>query len=351
MWHYLPGRGVEGNRRLIRLGRAGRDALAELVEAHGIECAWSRYGRLHGAVAERGLRGLETLRRGLDAMGEPYAWHDAAAVRRITGTAHYRAAIHTPGGVLVQPAALARGLAAALPANVDLFEESPVRETRIGRPTVLRAGAGQVTTDRLFLAANGFTPQLGFLRQRIFPLSTFASLTPVLSAAEQQALGGAREWGLVPEDPMGTTVRRTQDQRILIRNGVQVGARAAGDAAALRRVAAAHHQALRARFPMLSGVELAYTWGGVLGLTINTGHWFGRADDGLWIAAGCNGAGVALGTALGSLLADLAVGADSALLRDAHALQRPGWLAPGSLLRPGVRVALRLMSARARAEI
>jgi glycine/D-amino acid oxidase-like deaminating enzyme len=347
VWHYLPGRGVEGNRRLIRLGRAGRDALAALVRSSGIDCAWSESGRLHGAVGERGLRALATLRRGLDAMGEASRWVDAAALTRETGMAYYRAAIHTPGGVLMQPAALARGLAAALPATVDLFEESPVRRIGMSRPFVLHAAAGEVTTDRIFLAVNGFTPGLGFLRQRIFPLVTFASLTRVLTATEQQALGGEREWGLVPEDPMGTTVRRTQDQRILIRNSVCYGTRAAIDPRAVR---AAHRDAFRARFPMLAGVDFAYTWGGVLGMTRNTGQWFGRAADGLWITAGCNGAGVALGTALGSLLADLAVGADSALLRDAQALPRPGWLPPEPFLRRGVEAALRLMAIRSRSE-
>lgn len=348
VWHYLPDRGVDGNRRLIRLARAGRDALAGLVRAHAIDCAWHEWGRLHGAVGARGVGALETLRAGLDALGEPYTWHDAAALQRRIGTAHYRAAIHTPGGVLMQPAALARGLAATLPANVELFEESPVRRIDAGRPIVLEAGAGQVASDRLFLAANGFTPALGFLRSRLFPLLTFASLTRALDAAEQAALGGEREWGLVPEDPMGTTVRRTRDQRLLIRNGVRFGTRLRGG---LGPVAAAHRQALRARFPMLPGVDLAHTWGGVLGVTLNTGQWFGRAGDGLWITAGCNGAGVALGTALGGLLADLAAGADSALLRDAQALTRPRWLPPRPLLRPGVAATLRLMTTRAGEEI
>lgn len=351
VWHYLPARGVEGNRALIRLGRAGRDALGTLVRAHGIECAWTEYGRLHGAAGERGMRALDTLRAGLDALDEPYRWLDAPVLSRAIGTTHYRAAIHTPGGVLAQPAALARGLAVSLPANVDLREESPVCRIDRARPVVVHAGAGQVTTDRLFLAVNGFTAGMGFGAQGIFPLLTFASLTRVLTETEQGALGGECEWGLVPEDPMGTTVRRTRDQRILIRHSVQYGTQVAGGAAGLRALAAAHLAAFRARFPMLPDVQIDYTWGGVLGMTANTGQWFGRAGDDVWIAAGCNGAGVALGTALGSLLADLALGADSDLLRDARALPRPTRLPPAPFLRPGVSVVLRVMAARSRSEI
>jgi glycine/D-amino acid oxidase-like deaminating enzyme len=351
IWHYLPARGLEGNRRLIRLGRSGRDSLRALVQAHGIDCAWNEYGRLHGAVGDRGLRALDTLRQGLDAMGEPYRWLDAKTLAGVIGTPHYQAAIHTPGGVLVQPAALVRGLASALPANVELFEESPVRRIDVGRPIVLSAGTGQITADRLFLAVNGFTAGWGLAGRGVFPMLTFASLTHPLKTEEQRALEGEREWGLVPEDPMGTTVRRTRDQRILIRHTVRYGTHLASEAAGLRTVAAAHRAAFRARFPMLPGVDLAYTWGGVLGMTINTGQCFVRAADDVFIAAGCNGAGVALGTALGRLLADFALGADSALLRDAQALPRPRWLPPERLLRPGVQAAVQWMGLRSRGEI
>src|SRR5207249_4402900 len=133
---------------------------------------------------------------------------------------HYRAAARTPGAVMVQPAALVRGLAATLPANVEVFEDSPVHAVRGAAKFTLDAGDGTVVADRLFLATNGFTPSLGFLRRRVVPMFTFASLTRVLTESEQRMLGGDSEWGLVPEERMGSTVRRTRDQRILIRNTV-----------------------------------------------------------------------------------------------------------------------------------
>ena len=124
--HYERRWGVEGNQRLVRLQRAGQDALRTLVRAHAIDCAWAECGRLHGAVGDAGTRALDAFCAGLDAMHEPCTRLDAAAMTAITGTTHYRAAVHTRGTVLVQPAALIRGLAAALPANVELFEECPV---------------------------------------------------------------------------------------------------------------------------------------------------------------------------------------------------------------------------------
>jgi glycine/D-amino acid oxidase-like deaminating enzyme len=349
--HYDPRRGVEGNRRLTRLGRAGVERLRALVHTHAIDCAWSERGRLHGAVGDLGMRRLDEFRRGLDAMGEAYETLDRAAVATITGSTSYRAAVHTPGTALVQPAALVRGLAASLPGNVELFEESPVHAIQRGRPLRLAVGGLTVVADRVFLAANGFTPALGFLRRRVFPLLTFASLTRALAPDEQKTLGRDAEWGLVPEEPMGTTVRRTRDHRLLVRNTVAYAPRAGIAAARRTRIREVHRRSLRARFPALTDVDCEYTWGGVLGISLNGAHFFGRLAANLFAAAGCNGVGVALGTISGTLLADLAVGADSDLLADMRALPSPSWIPPEPLLGLGVRATLAHRQAQARDEL
>lgn len=85
--HYEPRRGVEGNRRLVRLGRAGLDRLRALVHTHAIECAWTERGRLHGAVGDLGMRLLDEFYAGLRAMGEPHEalLHDGCRDVRTVG--------------------------------------------------------------------------------------------------------------------------------------------------------------------------------------------------------------------------------------------------------------------------
>ncbi len=350
--HFVPAVGVDGNRRMARIARAGLDRLRALVRAHDIECTWTEGGRLHGAASDVGLRALERFLRGLDAMGEPYDALDAAAMATRTGTGHYRAGAHTRGTVTMQPAALVRGIASTLPENVEIFEDSAVARVGGGRPFHLTvAGGGEIAGDRLFLAANAYTPALGFLRRRMFPLFTFASLTRVLTRDEQSTLGGAVEWGLVPEEPMGTTVRRTRDQRILVRNTVHYAPSLRVSARVLGAVRTAHRRTFLERFPMLQKVELEYTWGGAMGITLNGAHYFGRLGRNLYAAAGCNGVGVALGTASGALLADLAVAADSDLLRDILALPRPSWIPPEPFLGVGLRPVLGFLRRRARSEL
>jgi glycine/D-amino acid oxidase-like deaminating enzyme len=348
--HFNPSQDIELNRRLRRLSRAGWNALRQQVDTGAVECGWAERGRLHVAVGDVGRRGLERFATALEAMDEPFVWLDCDAVSAITGTTHYRSAVRTMGGATMQPAAVVRAVAATLPDNIDLFEESPVHTIRHHGSFELGANGGTLRTPRLLLATNGYTPRLGFLRRRLFPLLTFGSLTRVLSAAEQNALGGEREWGVVSEAQLGGTVRRTADQRILIRNTVRYTHRLEVGTSARQQIAVIHRQALAIRFPMLRQVPFEYTWCGVMGASFNGIPYFGQLDDGIFAAAGYNGVGVALGTICGALLADLVVGADSPLLDDVRALPQPNWIPPEPLLGVGVRATLTRMAATAREE-
>ena len=58
-----------------------------------------------------------------------------------------------------------------------------------------------------------------------------------------------------------------------------------------------------------------------------------------------------MGTVSGMLLADLAVGADSELLRDLRALPGPAWIPPEPLLGIGVRATLARLQRRAGREL
>ena len=104
-------------------------------------------------------------------------------------------ALHGPLAALLF-LALARGLGASLPENVDLYEASPVVGVDPGPPFRLEAGDGTVLADRIFLTLNAFAPALGLLRRRVFPLVTYASLTRPLTEAEQAEMGDEREWGM-----------------------------------------------------------------------------------------------------------------------------------------------------------
>jgi glycine/D-amino acid oxidase-like deaminating enzyme len=203
----------------------------------------------------------------------------------------------------------------------------------------------------VFVAANGYAPALGVFERRLFPLYTFGSLTRPLSPEEQEILGGEREWGLLAEDAMGSTVRRTRDQRILIRNSARFTrdhVLPEGPPVAILNL---HRQALAKRFPKLAHVPFSHSWSGPLGVTPDRSIAFGAVEPGLFAAGGYTGAGIAMGTTAGRLLADLALGEDSESLAAMRSLPQPKKLPPQPFLDWGIRWQVRRMNASAGATL
>lgn len=311
--------------------------LRDLVRTHDIDCQWGERGKYHAAIEDRGRRDLEGYRRSLDRLGASYRDLDAGELAAEIGTTYYREAIHTPGCILIQPAALARGLAASLPGNLRLFEDSPVTEIDYGAEIALHTARGRIRTKNLLLTNNGFASQFGFARNRLIPIMTFGSLSRPLTEAEQAALGGQVDWGVIPADHLGATLRYTQDRRLLVRHTVTYTPRFRWPAEGLARIREDHKQSFRARFPMLPEVTLDHSWGGLLTMSRNAAPCFGRLADNVTAAVCHNGVGIAKGTYSGVLLADYVVGATSELLSHLLALPRPAGNPPQPFLGMGVR--------------
>jgi glycine/D-amino acid oxidase-like deaminating enzyme len=339
--HYHATAEAEENRRMARLNRAGLELLREQVVEHDIQCDWREPGHVQVAVGERGRAALEDYCRTLDEVGDPYERVDAQAIAKLTGSERYTAGARVPGTVLMQPAALVRGLAAALPPGIELFEESPVIGLKLGETIRLDCPRGSLATRNLLLACNAFAPALGFVKGSVFPLLTFSSLTRPLAPDEQRTLGGEPTWGLLPAERIGTTLRRTLDNRILVRNSVRYAWSPRVRDPLKHRMRAVHADSFRARFPRLGDPEFEYTWGGVICMSLNAGTFFGPVAPGVHASLCYNGSGVARGTIAGTLLADLAIGADSVQLREIQQCPGPTRLPPDPLRGLGVELATR----------
>ncbi len=288
----------------LKLNLTGQSFLKELVEQHNIDCQMKACGKYQAAIEDRGIAVLDAYRRGLDKLGQAYEMIDADDLPAHIGTHFYRKALFTPGTVLIQPSALVKGLADSLPANVSLYENTPITGVEYGEKTVLTHAFGSITADKLILTNNAFGMSFGFLKGKMLPVFTYASITRPLTADEQARLGGKPYWGLIPADPFGTTVRRTPDNRLLIRNSFSFNPDGRSNTKYLDRFVKRHRASYERRFPMLPGVEFEYTWGGALALSRNHMGHFGELAPNVYGALCCNGLGVTRGTATGKLLAD-----------------------------------------------
>lgn len=324
---------MEAARKNDRLFSAGTDWLRRLVREHQIQCQWSDWGRIYvaaGAGAEAELSGVSD---GFDSLGVPWRDLDRDGIEAVTGSRYYRRGVRVDGSALVQPSAMMRGLAATLPANVALYEESPVLEIGAAGGFRLACPDGTVEARQVVLCTHFFTEEMGLLKHRAVPLASFASLTEPLTEAQAAMLGGEGEFGLLPAHPNGSTVRLTRDRRILMRNTLRYAREKRFPPALMERVADTHRRSIEARWPALGDVAFAGTWGGILGFTRNEGAIFGPVREGLWALMSCDAAPMTKGAIGGKLLAEHICREDSELLQVMLSLPRAALLPPDPILR------------------
>ncbi|MEE2980361.1 MAG: FAD-binding oxidoreductase [Pseudomonadota bacterium] len=337
---YTPQFDVEYNSRLMRLFRAGRSQLETLVSHHNIDCEWSPHGHISAVTTpERGAK-LSNISRSLDAVGDEYEWLDSDALREFLGTSFYSTAIRLPRTVLVNPAALCRGLGETLPANVEIYEDSPVRRVAGGEPVTVECADGSVSAKGVMLTTNVFAQDIGFLEDKLIPILLYASLSRPLNDAEQATMTGAREWGVTPGAAGGSTVRRTASNRMFLRSVVRHSREFRVTDSLRASLRETHRALLVKRYPMLSGIQMEHTWGGVVCMTRNYASAFGRIEPGVFSSIGYNGVGLARGTISGELLAEHVLGGDSELMTDAMALADPNRLPPKLFVDLGVKARL-----------
>jgi len=232
------------------------------------------------------------------------------------GTSYYTAAVYQPGTILMNPAALVRGLARTLPANVEFYEESPITDIDYGPPHRLRTPGGEIATPRLILATNGFTDGWGFLERHLIRLVTYASITKPLSDKQLSRLGSDENWGVTCTIRMGSTVRRTADNRLMMRNCFRYGGDTGMSDSELAQARRDHVDALKARFPQLGEPQIEHTWGGFICLSRNSAPYWEELAPGVLASVCRNGVGVPKGTFAGRAIAEYALGHDTALVRD-----------------------------------
>ncbi|MFC5430899.1 NAD(P)/FAD-dependent oxidoreductase [Paraburkholderia denitrificans] len=324
----------------LKLNLLGQTILRELVGKHRIDCHMTASGKYQAAVEERGVAVLDAYRRGLDKLGQAYEVIEGKDLPGHIGTSFYRKALFTPGTVLVQPAALVKGLADSLPPNVRLYEHTPITDVDYGEKIVLAHRGGRITADKLVLANNAFGMRFGFLQRTMLPVFLYASLTRPLTAAEQEQLGGKPFWGVIPADPFGSTLRRTHDNRILVRNSFSFNPDGRPKEHYLPRFAERHRLSFERRFPMLPKVEFEYTWSGSLALSHNHKGFFGQLAPNVYGALCCNGLGITRGTVTGTLLADWLAGKRSEQIDFLLATSGPDKTPPEPFLSIGVNATL-----------
>lgn len=339
---------AESMERMHRCNELTREAMAGLwedVQAIDPAIDLAKAGTYRAAAGRRGLQALRAYEAFLDAAQLPYRRLDRAALAAELGTEFYAEGLFSPDCYLGQPAAVIRAIAARVPPEVDIYENTPALDIfRIDRRWRVSTPGGEIQSPHLILANNAFARDLGIGRSRLAAVFTYAGLTRRLDPDRLQTLGSNENWGILPAHRLGSTLRRTADGRLLVRSLHDYGHEGAE-----KDVRHALRRRLEGRFPQFEGEDFEHLWGGAVGFTYNSAPLWGEYEPGLYVACGCNGGGTVKGTLFGRLLADLALGRP---VPDIAALfGRASWMPPEPIRGLGFHLRARLESWQGREEL
>ena len=340
---------LDRGRRILALHRAGQAELDRLVHDHAIDCQWSRRGKYMVAVGDRAIGILNKTQEFLTALGCESTPLRTEALKERLGIGHYRLGLYSPGTYLMNPAALTRGLAASLPENVDLYENSPVTELSLSPQIMLRSPKGALRGGGIILATNGFTEAFGIARHSLFTIMSFASLTAPLSRSRsawaEPEIGAFTRWvrpGRPSATPRTTASGTGSALPIPPRSAARLPPSSA-TAAATSPISSAGSP------PWVSRTSNTRT-PVACACRATANRCSSGLSDRVFVVACQNGIGVSKGTIHGRLIADWAAGRESELLGHARAYGTPCPIPPEPFLGLGVSARLKLEAWKGRME-
>lgn len=289
----------ERGERFIRLVRDAADRLFGLVDQYGIDCDARRNGWLQPAHTPGRFERVQDLAAQWAATGAPTNVLSREEMRMRLGTDAYCGGWEHRGGGHINPYAFTCGLArAAVSEGAAVYENSPaMRLARDGDGWIVETPDGSVHAAKVVLATAAYTGDLWpQLRRSIVPVTSYQAATDPLDTLAH---------AILPNDEASSDTRMDLRYFRKDRDGRLVsGGALAIQMAAARRLPVRVERRLKEMFPALPEGSISSFWGGRIAMTTDRLPHLHRRGDGIYAWIGCNGRGLALACALGTVLAD-----------------------------------------------
>ena len=290
----------------------------QVIDELGVDCDYLPSGNIMTVVHPKQEKRLRRAAEVAAKMGAKVRFLASAEMRERGIPASFLCgALEAAGGTL-HPGKLMLGLRrAALQAGIRIYEQTPVLQVQEGVRATMRTPRGTLRADRLVMASNAYTREIGRPGHKVFALYVTLFESAPLSDAQLAAIGGwpGREGVYTAHESLESY--RLTAQRTIIGGskgvryywGSRPGDRGGPHAATQAKIA----RAFRDRFPTLNDLPIARFWGGWIAMTLNFLPSIGPVDGAgrLLHAMGYNGHGVAQAIAVGDLLADQITGREN----------------------------------------
>jgi gamma-glutamylputrescine oxidase len=296
----------EDARRAWDASVLGVDLVRERIARYGIDCEYQG-GALNLAVKPSKMRALdEWARHVVEAYNYPLRWIKPDEMPGWIASRRYFAGIVDHRSGHLHPLKYCLGLAkAAGKAGVALYEDSPVFRLERGAQPIAKTAQGQVSARFMVLAGNVYLAEYGDLAPklsaRIMPVGTYIVAT--------EPMGQARAEALLPQRTAVSDTnfaldyfRLGADTRLLFGGGDSYSGATPGNL--VERI----RKRMLAVFPQLSDLDIEYSWGGFVDISMNRAPDLGRLDPNIYFLQGFSGHGLAFAGMAGLLAAQAIAG-------------------------------------------
>ena len=338
-------------RKKVKIYDLGIETVKRYVKEYQVDCDWNDSGKYFASSKiedENKAKLFSNLLTNLNFKNK-ILFKDE--LYKKLGTSFYKVGIYTNGGILLNPAKLAKSMVDTLPENVQLFENTQLLKwKKINDKIECQFSKNKIITNKIIFCTNGFLRLLNIKKNYSFPITLTASMTRPLSDDEFKSIGSPKEWGVLPIRPMGATIRLTKDKRILIRNTAEVRRPNSMKHKDLKERVKLHFSGIKKRFPNLPNNLIENSWSGIVCRSGNGSQIFEKVEKNVY-AAGCyNGSGIGVGTLFGEQVALMASNQQSDEISVIEERKKPNWLPPQPFLNLGIYTRLAYERFKARTE-
>jgi gamma-glutamylputrescine oxidase len=299
--------GADDARRAWNITVEAMQLIRSRIAEHAIGCDFVP-GYMSVAVNEKKGRQLaewsNDLQKRYDYQMQPIA---AADIQNWIASERFHSGLFDPLSGHLHPLKYCLGLAAAArAAGVQIYENSAVVDIVRGSKPSVKTAQGEVSCDFVVLAGNVYLGAYGKtvapeLDKRIMPVGTYIVATDSMGKERADALIRQRS-AVCDTNFVLDYFRTTADHRMLF------GGRVSYSSATPVNLVASMRKRMLDVFPQLSDLNVPYSWGGFVDITMNRGPDFGRVSDNIYYLQGFSGHGLALTGMAGKLVAESIAG-------------------------------------------
>lgn len=292
--------GEEVALRMMRFSYESANTTFELIERYGIQCDALRSGWIQGAFSPGSSEHLRGRVKEINRYGGDTQYLDGDAMRELTGSSFWPGGLFEKTAGSVQPLSYCQGLAdVARRQGASIYEFSPVESINLdGAKPCLSVNGYSVQAMHVVLATDAYTDKLWpSVTHSYVGVSSAQIATAPLSSELLAQLMPSRA-GISETRKITYYCRISPDGRFVI--GGRANSSDLLDESSRDRL----RKAAVTRFPELEGQEWPYGWACRVGMTMDDLPRMHQLAPNVWTAYGYCGRGMAMGTALGTVLRD-----------------------------------------------